>query len=411
MGLHPSQRGNTSKYLYVTMRCGLVVRSTSKSGGVRARTPSWQAVVCGEYLGNFPTEEEAAQAAADKLGQPKKSLLRPPKKSSMPSKPAKTPTRSHRFVYWHSSESKWQVKIGAKNHGNFTEHDEALAMATKQTGLTIQDLQLRPGDVRRSLQGQRNAVSQHLSWFQGLYLAFSNPAEMAYPGDVVDMDIRALQGSLILEHPNFIVPMMLAKYGPHRDALHDAFLKVPKPNDDPAQLEWTYHVIVAALVALSCIDSSIMDIWYLGPGRTSTHHSGLVVYSHQSLKILKPWDGEPPCKKHKGGPNSRPVLVFGKSKERAFQIQPYTPELGKTLAQVRTFGLALLRVQPPNSLEQWIEAMSAMRSAVAKAPASPQPSPTATSGWSVGSGTSSTSGPGQLLASLGRSTTRCTWQS
>ena len=33
-------------------------------------------LVCGEYLGTFATDEEAAQAAADKLGQPKKTLLR-----------------------------------------------------------------------------------------------------------------------------------------------------------------------------------------------------------------------------------------------------------------------------------------------------------------------------------------------
>ena len=36
----------------------------------------WQAMVCREYLGTFATEEEAAQAAADKLGQPKKTLIK-----------------------------------------------------------------------------------------------------------------------------------------------------------------------------------------------------------------------------------------------------------------------------------------------------------------------------------------------
>ena len=51
-----------SKYLHVTMR-------------PRQGNP-WQAMVCGEYLGTFATEEEAAQAAADKLRQPKKTLLK-----------------------------------------------------------------------------------------------------------------------------------------------------------------------------------------------------------------------------------------------------------------------------------------------------------------------------------------------
>ena len=177
----------------------------------------WQAMVCREYLGTFATEEEAAQAAADKLSQPKKTLLR--------SHQAKPPKRSHRFVYWHRTESKWQVKIGTQHYGNFAEHDEALAMATKKTGLTIEDLQLHPDCVRKSVQGQRHAVSQHLSWFQHLYQAFADPKEVAYPGDVADMHRRASQGSLILAHPNFIIPMMLAKFGPHRDALADAFPK------------------------------------------------------------------------------------------------------------------------------------------------------------------------------------------
>ena len=62
--------------------------------------------------------------------------------------------------------------------------------------------------------------------------------------------------------------------------------------------------------------------------------------------------------------------MIGK-KARAFRIQPYTPELGETLAKVRTFGLALLKVKPPNSLAEWIQAMSEMTTAVQKAPGIP----------------------------------------
>ena len=111
----------------------------------------------------------------------------------------------------------------------------------------------------------------------------------------------AAQVSLILAHPNFIIPMMLAKFGPHRDALAYAFQKVPKPDNDPSELQWTYLVIVAALVTLSRIDISIMEQWFAGPGRRTTHHSGLVVYSHRSLNILTPCDGELPRKQRTGG--------------------------------------------------------------------------------------------------------------
>ena len=129
-----------SKYLHVTWR--------SRLG------KPWQAMVCGEYLGTFATEEEASQAEDDKLGRPKRTLLRSRSSSATPktiAKLAKPAKRSHRYVYWHRAESKWQVKIGTNNYGKFAEHDEALAVATHQTGLTIEDLQLRPDHVRMSL--------------------------------------------------------------------------------------------------------------------------------------------------------------------------------------------------------------------------------------------------------------------
>ena len=44
---------------------------------------------------------------------------------------------------------------------------------------------------------------------------------------------------------------------------------------------------------------------------------------------------------------------------------------GGALAKVRTLGLALLKVKPPNSLAEWIQAMSEMTTAVPKAPGIP----------------------------------------
>ena len=359
-----------SRYKHVTLRKGEL-----------ARAKPWQAMVRKEYLGCFADEEKAAKAVAKKLRRPKTSLLlrdqgtsgigRPKTISLLPRDPSKEPKRSHRFVYWHAKGLKWQVKIGATFYGLFDKHDDALARATEETGLKKEDLLLRPDHVRRSLQGQRNAIAQHVSWFQHLYQAYADPKVVAYPGDLVDMTCRASQDSRILAHPNFIIPMILAKFGPHRTALHDAFLSVPKPDDDPSELKWTYLVIVAALRALSRINMRVMDPWYAGPGRKSTHHSGLVVYAHCSLKILAPCDEEPPHKKRRGGPNSSKRLVLGKD-PRAFLIQPYTPELERALAKVRAFGLALVKVKPPNSLEEWSRAMSDMTSAVRSAPGIPK---------------------------------------
>ena len=43
----------------------------------------------------------------------------------------------------------------------------------------------------------------------------------------------------------------------------------------------------------------------------------------------------------------------------------------EALAKVMTLGLALLKVKPPNSLAEWIQAMSEMTTAVHKAPGIP----------------------------------------
>ena len=69
------------------------------------------------------------------------------------------------------------------------------------------------------------------------------------------MHHRAHSDSEILPHPNFIVPMLLAKFGPHRDALQDAFTESCPPSleDNAVIAEWTYNVLVAALIRLSTI--------------------------------------------------------------------------------------------------------------------------------------------------------------
>lgn len=338
-----------SKYKHVTRRA-------------RQDKP-WQASVRGKHLGTFANEEQAAAAVAKKLQQPKNTLLR---KTAL----KRIPKRTHRYIYWHNRAQAWQVKIGSAYLGVFGDHEDALQTVIKHKGLVREELRLCPNAVRRSLQGQRNAVELHISWFQGLYLAYSIP-EVAYPGDLCDMDQRAMQGSSILAHPNFIVPMMLAKFGPHREALNDAFLITPKPSNDPLDLKWTYDVIVAALIVLSNVSTEVMDPWLAGPGRMSTHHSGLVVYAHCSLKIMTAVDDKPKCKKSRMESSGHHHLVFGKQ-ERVFRILPFSDQLKNTLRKVRLFGEALLQVEPPKSLEEWSRAMTHMTSIIKTAPGIPK---------------------------------------
>ena len=75
----------------------------------------------GKYLGSFAKEEEAAEAVAKKLRQPKASLLH----SHHGSAPRQTPKRTHRYahVYWHRANQAWQVKIGDTFLGLFDDHE------------------------------------------------------------------------------------------------------------------------------------------------------------------------------------------------------------------------------------------------------------------------------------------------
>ena len=73
----------------------------------RARNDKpWQAIARGQYVGAFADEEQAAEAVAEKLGQPKASFLRTPAPGAI----GKAPQRTHRYVYWHSTHQAWQVK-------------------------------------------------------------------------------------------------------------------------------------------------------------------------------------------------------------------------------------------------------------------------------------------------------------
>ena len=345
-----------SKYKYIAWR------SHANQDG-----KPWQAVVQGKYLGCFTKEEEAAEAVAKKLRQPKASLLH----SHHGSAPMRTPRRTHRYVYWHRRDQLWQVKIGHTFWGSFVDHEVALAMAVEKVGISKEELQLHPHDVRKSLQGKRHAVLQHAHWFRHLYRAYSGPDGPAYPGDLSDMHHRAHSDSEILTHPNFIVPMLLAKFGPHRDALQDAFTESCPPSleDNAVIAEWTYNVLVDALIRLSTIPDEKMGPWIAG-GKQTMFHSGLVVYANCSLKILAACEQQPTCMKRKI--HTTNTLVFGKQ-QRSFLIMPYSTAIQRTLMKVRSFGEALLEVEPPKSLEEWSMAMKSMQKRMKNAPGIPNP--------------------------------------
>ena len=124
--------------------------------------------------------------------------------------------------------------------------------------------------------------------------------------------------------------MLLAKFGPHRDALQYAFIHSCNPSleDNEVIAKWTYNVLVDALIRISAIPDAAMKPWIAGPGRQTMFHSGLVVYAHSSLKILSACDEQP--KGLKRNIHTTNPLVFGKQ-QRTFVIMPYSTTIQQTL--------------------------------------------------------------------------------
>ena len=105
---------------------------------------------------------------------------------------------------------------------------------------------------------------------------------------------------------------------------------------------------------------------------------------------------QPTCMKRKI--HTANTLVFGKQ-QRSFLIIPYSTAIQRTLMKVRSFGEALLEVEPPKSLEEWSMAMKSMQKRMKTAPGIITPDAIATSGSLATSGTFGCGNKGPRLAS------------
>ena len=72
----------------------------------------------------------------------------------------------------------------------------------------------------------------------------------------------------------------------------------PMLEDDAVIAEWTYNVLVDALIRLSTIPDEKIGPWVVG-GKQTMLHSGLVVYANCSLKILAACEQQPTCVKRR----------------------------------------------------------------------------------------------------------------
>ena len=75
-----------------------------------------------------------------------------------------------------------------------------------------------------SVQGKRDTVASLAGDLGIITDAYTLPAgTMILPGDVQDLSARMARRAAILQEPGLVVPMVLAKFGPHRAILEEVY--------------------------------------------------------------------------------------------------------------------------------------------------------------------------------------------
>ena len=279
----------------------------------RARRISkpWQVMVKGKYIGCYAKREEAAEAAYA-AGWERKN----PKA-----------LRSKRYlrhvVHRPNRKCPWQVVIRRKYVGSYRTQSLAAVAAAKHNGET-------PSSLVRG--GRRRSVELSRRCFVGFWKAYKTKGSCT---QCLPEDLKHLfRCKTILNDPWMVAYAILAKYGPHRDALCKAYAEWFDPNSSDMEAQ-TYCILQKAVANIQDIPPDDMAKWHRGPGKHAAYYSGLSVYITQSLKLLK----------------------------RDGRIAVLTPEYRKAFRKIHKFGETLLTVKGTLSLTEWCEATERCRAA------------------------------------------------
>jgi hypothetical protein len=134
-----------------------------------------------------------------------------------------------------------------------------------------------------------------------------------------------------------LVPLLLAKYGPHRDALLKVMQTKPK---GPGVADGLYFQLVATVKLLS--GKRLDACWTQNVGRKNCHHSGLVMFLWKGLALLQPV-GKNRCKD---------FVQLGLS-QRKFIVRKLDPTMKSKLESLDRFGRDLQNSCTPRTTEDW----------------------------------------------------------
>jgi len=356
--------------------------------------------------GHASTQAEAAKMAAKAYGVPvAQLLLRKPQRRQL-----RPPQRQYRYVTYHARSKTWVAqtkKLGTI--GSSTCQDTAAKLVANALEVPLDTLRLAkrtalrplikrpsassatstaPRPLKRpssssatstalrppstalrlakntapkptsSSSSREAAVKDYFKVMWAVYRGEAKGASVAaqakLPGDLEHL----LRGDQFVEvkqcHPELLMPYLLAKYGPHRDALAGAakVMAGQRAHTEPA--EWLRVVLEKSLQLLDGV--ALGEEWTLNVGRGTSHHSGLVSFANRALGMLKA------CSVHTKG-----ALHLGNA-GRCFRLVRTESATLKRLAAVATFGHAMAKAKAPRTVEEWASEVAALQAAAKDVP-------------------------------------------
>ena len=290
------------------------------------------------------SQEGAAKLAAQAIGCPASSLLLVPKASSQP---ACRPKRRYRWVVWDVRRKKWRVcrKGSCGLQPRYDTEEEAARAASRMFKTPLTKLKLV---VPERLLANESVEILRLRFRQLMALyCTSKPNDPVIPGDLSDLISRR---NLWRQMPGLLVPIMLCKYGPHRDALVRAARQTTTRLREAAE---QLHAVLEQTV-LNLSDQRLSGAWLQNVGRKNCHHSGLVMFLQKGLGMLKP------LKAVGGGASVQGAVRLG-LKKRPFKVVALHPNLKCKLQTLDRLGQALLGIKSPTNIVEWQSEVSSLQ--------------------------------------------------
>ena len=261
---------------------------------------------------------------------------------------ARPHARHFKFVVWENGSMKWRARLkGFDCQPRYTIKASAAKAASPMFRIPLATLRLKQPQ-KALLRESRGILRIRYMMLMALH-GTDNADHPTVPGDLADL----LRRPLLRRIPGLLVPFIVAKYGPHRDALADAMRHASSAATKALDNEELLHAaLVGSLGQLSgqCLASA----WRRNVGRTNAHHGGLVRYAHATLKLLLP---------AKRRSNLQGLVHLGLSK-RPFRLAPLSDALRQRLATVNVFGEALASSKAPTTMSEWATEVARLQSAL-----------------------------------------------